>query len=297
MRNDQQILQKVIDDLFFRLHNLSLLESDLIEAAAVNAHIHAETVDSWIKSKSIMEPDILPFRHLDDPETVILDIGAHLGYTAASFRNLPMQNFIHSFEPMTIYNPMLDRLKQLDPKYSFSNIACSNKSAVLDAYNLVINSQLVGGTTSIEGKTFESWLSEYLITRLGENWLPISKIYDAKLLHVRFNAERLDDCIFNPDAKWQYRDRRIGGVKIDVEGHEREAVLGCERLFREYMPLLMVEANDIANMTELMSKFAYAPYEKVDDKIRPLQGHHYNVYYVHKDMEEHYRKIGLIVTD
>lgn len=296
MRNDQEILQKAIDDLFSRLHNSSLLESDIVEAAAVNAHANPKTVDGWIKSKSVMEPDIQPFRHLDDPETVILDVGAHLGYTAVSFRNLPMRNFIHSFEPMTIYNPMLDRIKQLDPKYSFSNMACSNNSAVCDAYNLVINNHLVGGTTSIEGKTFESWFSGYIATRLGENWLPFSKTYDTRLLHVRFNAARLDDIIFNPDAQWSYADRKITGLKIDVEGHEREAVLGCARLFREHKPLLMVEAIDIANMTEVMSYFAYAPYERTDDTIRPLHGYHYNVYYVHKDLENYYRKIGLIVT-
>ena len=296
VQNDQQILKKTIDDLFFRLHNSSLLEDDMVEAAAVNADINPEAVDEWIKSKSVMEPDILPFRHLDDPETVILDVGAHLGYTAVSFRNLPMRNFIHSFEPMVIYNPMLNRIMQLDPKYSFSNIACSNISAVCDAYTLVINSHLVGGTTSIGGKTFESWFSEYLAARLGENWLPFSKIYDAKLFHVQFNAARLDDCIFNPNAQWRYADRRIDGVKIDVEGHEREAVLGCARLFREHKPLLMVEAIDIANMTETMSYFSYVPYERTDDTIRPLHGYHYNVYYVHKDMENYYRKIGLIAT-
>lgn len=293
MQNDQEILKKVIDDLFARLHDSSLLESDLIEAAAVNPHIRPQAVDEWMKSKSVMEPDILPFRHLDDSETVILDVGAHLGYTAVSFRNLPMRNFIHSFEPMTLYNPMLNRIAQLDPKYSFSNIACSNMSTTYDAYNLVINGNLVGGTTSIGGKTFERGLSEYIANRLGENWLPRSKIYDAKLLRVQFSAARLDDCIFGPNAQWLHKDRRITGVKIDVEGHEREAVLGCARLFREHKPLLMVEAFDIAKMTEIMNYFAYVPYERVDDKIRPLGGYHYNVYYVHKDMEIYYRKIGL----
>ena len=58
----------------------------------------------------------------------------------------------------------------------------------------------------------------------------------------------------------------------------------------------MVEAFDIANMTEIMSNFSYVPYERADDTIRPLHEYRYNVYYVHKDMENYYRKIWLIAT-
>lgn len=292
MRNDEQLLGKIIDDLFCRLHNASLSESDLTDISAVNPHVHSETVDAWLRLKSVMEPDILPFRHLDDPETVILDIGAHLGYTAVSIRNLPVRNFIHSFEPVSVYNPMLERIRELDPKYSFSNVACSNVSSTLDAYNLVINGHLVGGTTSIGGKTFTKWLADYIASRLGENWLPVNRTYEAKLLRLPFHTARLDDCVFN--AAWAHGDRRISGVKIDVEGHEREAILGCARVFREHRPLVVVEAQDIPGMTELMGYFAYLPYERTEDKIRPLQGHHYNVYYVHKDMENFYRETALI---
>ena len=246
--------------------------------------------------------------------------------TAASFRSLPVRNFIHSFEPTEIYNPMLDRLTQLDDKYSYSNVAISDGTSQHQAYNLVINGNLVGGTASIGGQTFETWLSDYLITRLGENWLPRANAYEAKFVKLEFSAQRLDDIVF--DQTWKHFGRRISGLKIDVEGHEREVLAGSARVLREHRPLVMVEVtpgtarqglqqrNPLArlaarlldrvhrrqrhqedshnSMVSRMKELQYAPFERDGDVLRPLITPHYNAYFVHEQQVGDCAKIGLI---
>ncbi len=81
-------LKQAILDVFKRLHAGQLRESDFVRPAEVEDFVVPAHVDYWMETRAIVEPDILPFRHLDDPDSTILDVGAHTGYTAASLRNL-----------------------------------------------------------------------------------------------------------------------------------------------------------------------------------------------------------------
>lgn len=290
------LLEAAINGLFLRLHAGALTADDMIEASSVNSFAAAKNADNWYKAGAVMEQDIVPFRYLDDPETTILDVGAHTGYTAASLRHTPLRNFIHSIEPMSLYNPTLDRIRQIDPRYSYSNLAGSDSQGSADAYNLVINGALIGGTTSIGGGTFRDWFAKYVMTRVGESWLPKQETYDVRLLHVRFDTFRLEDLIMPYRMQWERSGTRISGLKIDVEGHEQEAIAGAERLLLDHTPLVMIEVTNLKGMNDTMATFGYAPYERADDKIRPLRGSHYNVYYVHEAMLGHYRSIGLIAA-
>ena len=290
MSENRDVFLRSVGSLFDRFHNGRLTDQDYTDVSAVDARIHPEHVDWLVTSKAIVEPDVIPFRWLDDPATVILDVGAHLGYTAATLRNLPTRNFVHSLEPVTLYNPMLARLAELDPKYSFSNVACSDKSETCSAYNLIVNGGLIGGTTTIDGATFHKSLSEYLTTRIGESWLPVCDSYDARLLRFTFETRPLD-CIV---SSWEHLGRRISGLKIDVEGHEHQTIAGAGKVLTEHKPLLMIETSDHPRMTASLEPLGYVPYERVDNKIRPMVTPYYNAYFVHRDQVYAYKALGLI---
>ncbi|TPJ86968.1 MULTISPECIES: FkbM family methyltransferase [unclassified Mesorhizobium] len=286
-------MMSAVDGLFDRFRTGTLKPEDYADITELTVDANPEGADYWLASKEIYEIDVLPFRHLNDTESVILDVGAHLGYTAATIRNLPVRNHIHSFEPFIVCHPVLDRLAAIDPKFTYSRLACSDHSGTVDAYNLVVNGNLIGGTTTIRGATFASWFSTYLSGRVGEQMIPLVDRYEARVLRADFETVRLDDMLL-PNAPWRHHGRRIVGLKIDVEGHELSAVAGAQRILREHQPLVMIEITDFASMKEAMADVGYRPFERVEDKIRPVQNIHYNTYYVHDDMLEHYRRIGLI---
>lgn len=287
-------LEVEINQLFTRLRDGALTSGDLINASEVNSQVHPSHADSWFQSGSVMEPDILPFRFVDNPNTTILDVGAHTGYTAVSLRHTPVQNFIHSVEPMAVYNPTLDRIAQLDPRYSYSNVAASDRFGTVYAYNLVINGVLVGGTTSIAGVTFQDWFSSYILTRI-EELLPGAVIFVPQLLRVHFKTIPLDTLI-TQDFQWRRQGTHISGLKIDVEGHEFSAVSGATKILLEHKPLVMIETSEIALMIERMAESFYKPFERVGEHLRPKQKNHYNVYFVHDAMQLYYRAIGLITA-
>lgn len=285
-------LKQAILDVFKRLHAGQLRESDFVRPAEVEDFVVPAHVDYWMETRAIVEPDILPFRHLDDPDSTILDVGAHTGYTAASLRNLPLRNPICSIEPMVLYNPALGRLAELDPKYSFLNVAASDRSGKVTAFNLVVNKSLIGGTTSIDGTTFKEWFADYILTRVGEGWLPFRDTYEAKILRLDFETIRLDDLI-RPGSAWPLAHRRIVGLKIDVEGHEVPAIEGAAGILKHHRPLIMVELKDIPSMVRRMRKFGYLPYEREGSRIRPLRSGHYNLYFAHESMLDAYFGLGL----
>jgi len=286
-------LRRAILDVFARLHAGQLTASDFVQPAEIEDWVVPRYVDYWMESRAIVEPDILPFRHLDDPHAIILDVGAHTGYTAASLRNLPVSNYVCSIEPATIYNPALRRLTELDPKYSFLNVAASDRSGTVTAYNLVVNGTLIGGTSSIAGAHLQEQFADYVLTRVGESWLPFREKYEARILRLEFDTMRLDDLI-RPDSTWPLAHGPIVGLKIDVEGHEVQAMEGAEGILRRHRPLIMVELRDIPSMIRQMRPFGYLPYEREGSRIRPLRDGHYNLYFAHESMLDAYDAGGLI---
>jgi hypothetical protein len=276
-------LRVAIAELFQRFHKGELAPSNFIDPGVVDAHLATSGVDYWMETKMVAEADILPFRHLDAEDT---------GYAAASIRNLPVRNHIHSFEPMSLYNPMLQRLSEIDTRYSFSNIACSDHAADRKAFNLVVNRTLIGGTTSIDGIGFQPWFTDYVVLRLGENWFGVADHYRAQLVQADFVALPLDEVVF--DLRWLHHGRPITGLKIDVEGHEFEAISGAKRTLTHHHPLLMVETLDVQRMAPVLASLGYLHYERDGDIIKPIVTPFYNAYFAHETRIREYERLGLI---
>ena len=147
---------------------------------------------------------------------------------------------------------MLQRLSEIDTKYSFSNIACSDHAADRKAFNLVVNGTLIGGTTNIDGIDFQPWLTDYVVSRLGEHWFGVADHYHAQLV------------------RWLHHGRPITALKIDVEGHEFEAISGAKRTLTHHHPLLMVETLDVPRMASVLAPLGDLHYEQHGDIIKPI---------------------------
>ena len=132
---------------------------------------------------------------------------------------------------------MLQRLSEIDTKFSFSNIASSDHAADRKAFNLVVN---------------QPWFTDYLVSRLGENWFGFADHYHAQLV------------------RWLHHGRPITALKIDVERHEFEAIRGAKRTLTHHHPLLMVETLDVPRMASVLAPLGDLHYEQHGDIIKPI---------------------------
>jgi FkbM family methyltransferase len=58
---------------------------------------------------------------------------------------------------------------------------------------------------------------------------------------ARGPCRRLDVAVVSLDEYFRGEPRRIGAIKVDVEGHELQVFRGAERILREHSPLLVFE--------------------------------------------------------
>jgi len=152
---------------------------------------------------SVLEREIFPKLKT---RKCCIDIGANIGNHSLSFSKSFEQ--VIAFEPNPKVFDVLSLNARWNPKITPVQIGASNRQhfveAVVPQGNLGA-AQIVGSSTSIEGET------------------------------VRFECARVDEYI-SPD---QFSD--IGFIKIDVEGHEYEALLGCEAILKHAHPVLGFE--------------------------------------------------------
>ena len=52
-------------------------------------------------------------------------------------------------------------------------------------------------------------------------------------------------------------DKKIGFIKIDVEGHEKEVINGSKNIIKKYKPNLLVEIEERHNKTKVVDTINY----------------------------------------
>jgi len=72
-------------------------------------------------------------------------------------------------------------------------------------------------------------------------------------------VETLDEYLHDDDRT------RVRMMKIDVEGHELEVLHGARNLISDTLPVLIVEANDLAGLKSWLSPFGYQPFTYAPD--------------------------------
>ncbi len=158
-------------------------------------------------------------------EGIGLDVGANIGNHSAFLA--PYLQEVHAFEP----NPSAFRLLELNTQ-NISNIKAHNfglsKSKV--ATTLYVDSQNVGGSSTIKGRGFSNEEIEILLVPLDS-----LELYNSKLQII----------------------------KIDVEGCEYEVLLGAHKTIQRSMPIILLEQfpsdfdSSNQNCISLLSDFGY----------------------------------------
>ena len=143
-----------------------------------------------------------------DPNGVCLDIGANIGNHSVAFASYFSR--VHAFEP----NPNVFQLLAINAKLK-PNITpwCFGLSSQSDEVEVFENLRNAGGT--------------------GVGLAP-SEFSAGKIL---FHLKALDDCDL------ELNGQRISFVKIDVEGHEADAIKGARQTLHKHKPIVGLEVH------------------------------------------------------
>jgi FkbM family methyltransferase len=151
-----------------------------------------------------------------------VDVGVYRG--VYSYQMSKLSSHVHSFEPNPLIYPYLEKnLKKIIKNITLYNVALSDKSEI-------VGLKIPKRFEILNKNNYEEKFKLGLATIHNENLLENNKY---SLFKVR--AEKLDNLIKNVN---------IGFIKIDVEGHEKNVLLGAEKIIKKCKPNLLVEIEE-----------------------------------------------------
>ncbi len=147
------------------------------------------------------------FPQINSGSADCLDIGANIGNHACSLAD--SFHHVYAFEPELKSYRLLQINAALKNNISPINVGASSSRAVLKAFQSPVN---IGGT------------------KIAAH--PTSSLETVKL---ELPVARIDDVMNDIESA------QISFIKLDVEGHEREALEGMKKILRRYSPIVAFE--------------------------------------------------------
>jgi FkbM family methyltransferase len=170
------------------------------------------------------EADFEYFKRFDGREGLFVDVGANIGQSAISFRIFNRSFKILSFEPNALVEPELKFVgRLLGSRFSYRMEGLGSKTETRKFYYPVVD----GVPLTQEGSLSERFAEDptfphRLRQATGQERYEIAS---SDLKFVRF-----DELGLKPDV-----------IKLDVQGHELQALEGMKETLASAKPILMVE--------------------------------------------------------
>lgn len=299
MAIEKQPLQRRVEELYARLQSGALLPSDMIPLSEVDFPNYADIIGEYREQRGLFEerfahfiPTFDVFRIFDDPSSVVLDVGAHLGYSAIAMRRQGCAGKIVAIDALPSNVRCLARLKEIEgEKYDFIHRAIGDTAAPLRLYLPVMNGVGITGIASTGGTLSHDFA--FILAEQAKSYPSVAADGedDPRICLVEIEGGRLDD-LFAARGELE----KIVAIKMDLEGNEGPAVRGAERIFTFARPLLMVEgANRDPIVREAMRRYGYFHCERHDGTLRahPEISDAQDGFWLHPDRVEQYRAQGL----
>ncbi|QZT58432.1 FkbM family methyltransferase [Mycolicibacterium austroafricanum] len=169
------------------------------------------------------EPSYRAFERFPfDAGLEFLDIGSNRGQTIASLRLYRPSVPILGFEPNPILMRRLSKLYNSDRSTEIFPFGLGIESGKFDLYIPHYRGFMFDGLASFD------WSSAH-------GWLNADRIYGFNERHLK--VERVQCEI----RRWDDIDTRPGLVKIDVQGFEKNVLLGGLETIRRFRPVFLIE--------------------------------------------------------
>lgn len=192
----------------------------------------------WARQRQGGDLTALISDHLVRDGMTVIDVGASWGlFSYHLARRVGSAGLLYSFEPHPLNASVLQKLAAARPCVQFRPVAVSDATGHAEVRVPKVRSRLVTAQSSL-AHDFEGVAVET----------------------VEVPTVRLDDEVGT--------ERRIGFVKIDVEGHELAVLRGGASMFRRWLPPVLIE---------IEQRHLAVP---IGDVFRQLQDLGYHVFYV-----------------
>jgi FkbM family methyltransferase len=226
-------------------------------------------------------------------DAVVLDVGAHVGYSIMGMRYAGCRARIVSVEAMAYNVHSLRTVSPLLQPHEVVHRAVGSQGGTITFYAPVLNGHVLQALSSTGG-TLTDYFALHVTNHVGT--YPSRRpdgAHEVKMLVQSVGVDRVDAIL----AEAGVNIPSVAAMKLDVEGHEGPALAGAARLFRVAKPLLMVEgANRDPAVVRRMTGHGYFHCELAPSgKLVPYTDYsfHNDGFWVHPDKVSTYRALGI----
>ena len=169
--------------------------------------------------KKVYEEELLILDKLVDKNLESVDVGVYRGvYT---YKLSKISKHVHSFEPNPLLFSYLNKnLKKLAKNITLYENALSDVSSTVDL-------KVPKRFNTFNKKNYEEMYKLGAATIHKKNLLS-----NDDLVSLKVRTKKMDDILGN---------NNIGFIKIDVEGHEENVLMGATEIIKKNRPILLVE--------------------------------------------------------
>jgi len=172
-----------------------------------------------------------------------IDVGVYRGVYA--FQLGKLSNHVHAFEP----NPLIFKYLDINLNKIITN---------LTLYNVALSDQNSTAKLKIPNRSNISNKNNYEeLYKLGCATIHKENNVEKNFTNFTVNTKKLDDILI---------EKKIGFIKIDVEGHEQNVLDGSMNLIKKYKPNLLIEIEkrhsnkNVGDTIEYINKLGYKSY-------------------------------------
>lgn len=210
-------------------------------------------IEELILKEGSYEGDLITIadRFIEE-DTVIIDVGANIGFESLYFAKKYPANLVYSYEPTTIPYQCLSKSKDIN---GLNN---------LKIFKLGVGEE--SGRVDIHSATKETY---------NKGLASIESNFD---LDNTFEKETIDIITLDDHIK---ENKRVSLIKIDVQGYERKVLEGAADLIKKDRPVIIFEHDDryhtqpLADRKKIETLFSSNRYEfyliQIGHKMRPYQ--------------------------
>ncbi len=199
--------------------------------------------------KNNYEKELNFINRFRDPSKSAVDVGVYRG--VYSYKLSQLYKHVYSFEANSLIFPFLKKnLPKLIRNITLYNCALSDQAGL-------IKLKIPIRTKSLFKGNYEE------IYQLGAATIHPNNKFD-KFNTIEVERKKLDDIL---------NGKKIGFIKIDVEGHEKEVIEGSKRIIRENHPILLVEIeerhskNKVIDTINYINKLGYNSFYLFENKL------------------------------
>lgn len=255
-----------------------------------------EFMRAYVAQRKVHDEDYFIFKVFNEPESVILDIGANWGYSVCSLWAVGVKSRIISFEANGMNMRCLQAIRDDFPDvYQYYIQALSDQIGSLTFVAPIFNSEIMSALCTAQdspnikslAKNIADYVRQYLPKE--DDW------FDFGLHEFSTEVCSLDSFLSKTDTFVNKYD--VCAIKIDVEGLEFQVLRGAQELLMKFKPLILAEGgNRHSGLREYMDALGYLFAERDGEKLVLTSelGKNSNGFFIHKDKLSNYLKLGII---